>query len=406
MQIIVDVYDATGQKLGDGPILTCRSAQITRKLDGAGEVALEIVGGDKRAYALIQNERRLVVYTVQNNKPREVGRGIVRDFTHNISEGEILISTRGPDILGELEYANTLRNYQFNLVETPDVLEALLALVSDDWQIDTAETAKILVTFNAVNILRAVRDIAQKYGKHFRLGDGKVIQYGPMGDLLGLRLIQVERSTSQLDENDNVALIERLNIQYTSESQANWIEPLGGGEGANILTLQQSTRNDPYFVQSTSSPGGALVYYLSDTASVTNYGRKVRVITFKDIVPISASPTDVLNASNALYDAAAAWLQRNSVPQTVYGCTVRKVKKTVRPGQRVRVVYSGWAYLEEQATRWIDLNDDLWVISVTENLGEDGAVLELELSDIDQEIRDEVSVIADTIEDVQFRNVI
>ena len=54
MQIRIDVYDADGNKLGEGPIRTATAVSITRSLDGAGSITIKCPARDARARELLE----------------------------------------------------------------------------------------------------------------------------------------------------------------------------------------------------------------------------------------------------------------------------------------------------------------------------------------------------------------
>ena len=66
----LDILDASGNVLGEGPITAVTAASITRKLDGPGEVSLRLPAADKRVQDLIALERRVRLWAF------EAGEGI------------------------------------------------------------------------------------------------------------------------------------------------------------------------------------------------------------------------------------------------------------------------------------------------------------------------------------------
>src|SRR5690606_21826760 len=78
MTILVEVFDASGNRLGSGPIRTATAASVTRVLDGVGSYTIDLPGTDGRVLELLQPKRRVRVqlWDDQENK-RELVRGIV-----------------------------------------------------------------------------------------------------------------------------------------------------------------------------------------------------------------------------------------------------------------------------------------------------------------------------------------
>ncbi len=109
----------------------------------------------------------------------------------------------------------------------------------------------------------------------------------------------------------SLLFVQRLPETTETTDLINWVIALGAGEGVAALTLEKSTRTSPFTVQSIVGPDGNLQYYLSDATSVATYGQIEKIISFKQIAPLSNSETDIINAANALFDAAAEWLTRH-----------------------------------------------------------------------------------------------
>lgn len=160
---------------------------------------------------------------------------------------------------------------------------------------------------------------------------------------------------------------------------------------------------EPYAVQTTTGPDGRTLYYLADADSITTYGQIERIFT-ADITPLSMSATDLMNAANALYDAAVAYLSRYKAAQSTYGVTLKKAYANLLPGQLIRVTYKGFVTDQDgSAVSWRDLDDTFWIIKVTENLG--AGETTLEISNIDRAQQDVAALIVGTMEAVSLKNV-
>lgn len=403
MRIWADVLDAAGNKLGEGPITSVISARVTRKLDGAGSVSITVPGTDSRAVDLLQNERRLIVYGNLGGSKREIGRGIVKSRSIQENESGWRLQAEGPDTLHELKLKNTLLAREYDLDTIEDVIDDLAGLASWTADVDSG-LGTMYARFDGASVLKALQSIAGQNGLHFRFKSGTELEFGALGVDSGLRIIHKNQAPAELYTNDDVALIERLRVSYESEAVANWLLPIGAGEGEAALTLERSTRTSPHTIQSMTGPDGRTLYYLKDTASITTYGQIEKVGTFKDISPLSNSDTDIENAANALYDAAVAWLERHKDQQVAYSVTVKKAwATTIKPGDKIHVSYHGFVYRDGEKADYVDIDGDYWVMAATENIGHTQAV-SLTLASVDRHELDNAQVVIGRLEAIELRN--
>src|SRR5687768_6072075 len=101
MRLIVDVYNAQGQKIGVVPY--AKSVSITRILDGAGSIGIETNLTDERALELLTNGRRVRIYVEEREESlREIGSGIIRSIKTSATNGGYTLSIDGVDSLDEL----------------------------------------------------------------------------------------------------------------------------------------------------------------------------------------------------------------------------------------------------------------------------------------------------------------
>ena len=76
--IYADIFDASGNRLGDGPVVNIISASATCALDAAGDWNMSCRANDKRALDLLHSERRVNVYVENAGETRRVILGIIR----------------------------------------------------------------------------------------------------------------------------------------------------------------------------------------------------------------------------------------------------------------------------------------------------------------------------------------
>jgi hypothetical protein len=404
MRLWADVYDAAGNRLGAGPVLTLTSASVTRALDGAGSVSVSAPLADDRARSLLTNERRIRIFVEHDGTTRELGRGIIRKVDVGATSSGWSLSADGPDSFDELKRVNVLLNRQYSDQAVSSIVNSLVGLASWTATNDSG-MGNTSARFDGASILKALQELANNKGYHIRLGTSPgVVEFGAFGTDTGLRLVNPERAGYDLYSNDQILLIERVSLAMETEAVANWLLPVGAGEGNAALTLAKSTRTTPYTIQSTTGPDGKTLYYLSDATSITAYGQIQKVGTFKDIAPLSNSDADVTLAANALYDAAAAWLERYSVRQDTYRVTCRKARTNIRPGDKVRLIYKGVIDREDGSSTYLDIDEVMWVMKVTEKIGLEGVTTALEISTVDKYQEDSATLVLGALEAIEIRN--
>lgn len=386
MQIRVDVYSADGVKQGEGPITTVTRASVTRLLDGAGSVSINLPAHDARGVGLLVNEARVRIYCDQFNRGlREVGRGIIRKVGYQASESGWEMTASGPDVLDELKRWST--NYNRAYVDMPvrEIVADLISLVPG-WSVECDVTTRYSGRFDAVSVLKAIQALVEKFGLHLRvkLGvDTNVLEVGAFGESAGLRLVNPKGMPQGFYANDQVAAIQSIQEQAVSEAVANRLYGLGAGANVDsALTLAMATRTDPPVMSKVVN--GRVVYYLEDAQSIALYGVIEKDGQFKDVGPLENSDTFEQYAADALHDVMTTWLARYAVAQHTYGATVRKAVRSLSQGDKVTVDYIDTV---EQAGAIIPIKrivGDFWLMKVSENFSVEGVTQELQLSDIDR----------------------
>jgi hypothetical protein len=285
-----------------------------------------------------------------------------------------------------------------------------LTALATGWSTDvsglTGETDDMSVRFDGVSALKALQAVVAQRGLHFRLSGDQLIAFGAFGDASGLRVNQVGHAPPDLVNNDDLLLLDTLTLTYDSEDVVNRIVVLGPGDGEAALSLERATRTSPYAIQSMVKNGQTL-YYLEDTASIHQYGVIERTFRADEIAALSNSSADLTAAANALYDLAAAWLQRNAVRQEVYKVTVQKARANILPGQTVRVDYRGWAVNEHgNRVKWLTVSDDLFVVRVAERVGLETSSVDLSLSNVDRAPGNEADVVIGTLAALRVQSIV
>lgn len=408
MRIWVDVFDSDYARLGNGPVTSIKTASTTKNLDGAGTFQITAVGTDAQALALFTNENRVRIYgETLRGESRLLGEGIIRVRQLSEQSGSVTLSVSGPDALDELKRVNVLlsKRYQDTV---QNIVDDLIGLVSG-WTVELDSNIaddEIEVRYDGVSVLAALQAISDRYGYHLRLSSEatRTIQIGEFGINNGLRISKVEIVTSETILNDELLMVQNINEGQNTEQMYNWLLPIGAGEGIGALTLQYSTRTSPYTIQSLETDDGNTFYFISDSDSISQYGEIQRVGQFKQITPLNNSESGIIQAANALYDAAVKDLQRHKEPTTDYNITVKNVQQTLQAGDKISVDYKAQIETDGGIVDYISILDDFWVLSVTEVVNASGTSCNLKISNVDQRNETAVEVVMNAIEQITLKN--
>ncbi len=400
MRLWVNVLDDAGQRLGDGPLTPVTTATVKRKLDGAGSWSFTLPASDPRSNRLLTVGRTVVLYGAQPGSGggeaiRELGRGRVTDIGGKESATGPLLTVRGLDALDDLKRASTWLNRVYDDQPVAAIASELAGLAGWTAEVD-AGLGNTTIRYNGVSVLKALQALAQQQGLHLRHEGGTTLKVGALGQDNGLRIVQRRTLYHEIYLNNEVVFPGSLSWGRSIDAVANVLLPVGY-EGS--VTLEHCTRSGPYAIQTMTGPGGDTLYTLQDDASIAANGRYELVKAFPDIKPLGDTATDLERAANALYDAAAAWMGQRSAAQQVYTLTLEKAwAKTIRAGDKVRLIYKGAVVRDGVEMSWIDTNALYWVLEVTENLGSEAQTVQVSLSNVDRLETDGVQLVADALD--------
>jgi hypothetical protein len=405
VRIWADVYDVAGNRLGKGPVKALLNASVKRTLDGMGSVSIGVPATDERALALLTNERRVRVFVHQNNVTRQLATFIADKLRTTESESGRRMTVSGPTVMLEVARKSVLLGRKYDNQPISTVVNSLTGLVPGWSATIDGGLGSISARFDGVSVLKALVTIAEQNGLHVREGNtSQTLEFGEMGTAVGVRAYGPVSTTRELWSNPNVMLIDSITVEDSTEDVINWIIPLGSGEGDAALTLAKSTRTTPYPIQSMTLPDGRTAYCLSDGTSIGSYGQIEKIVKFTNIAPLENSDTNIERAANALYDAAAAWLQRSSIKQQTFQVECAKPSTNIRAGDQLRVQYKGIVETVADNLTYIDVDDDFWVLSAEESVGLEGDRLRLQVSNIDRMQRDDVEIIVGALEALEVNN--
>ena len=393
MRLWVDVLDAAGERLGDGPIRPQR-VTVKRKLDGIGSFTVTVPASAPRAQLLTAGHT-VVIWAHYGGQTREMGRGVVREVTTSESAGGAVLTAKGPDALEALRRKSTLPGRVYDDQAVADVVSELAGLAGWTANVD-AVVGNVTLGFDGENVLKALRTVAETTGLHFRHETGTTLTFGALGADTGLRLVQRSQLPEDIYHNTLVVLIARIRQKANAKDVVNWVIP----RGRDGLTLEHSTRTSPYAVKSMSGPDGGTIYYLEDAASVAAYGQIEQVVDFSEIEALGSTAQDLENAANTLYDAAAAWLAWRRDEQEIYSVRLRapSVPVVIKPGDKVRLVYRGEVRDVTGTVRYLDVDALHWVLDVQEVFGVEGHAVTVKLSNVDRQERDVAQLVAAAVE--------
>lgn len=413
----LEIYDGSGNRDATGPLVHIRSASITRVLDGVGRVAFSVPSTDKRATDLLINDAKVRLYAFERTAKRLLGTGIVRNRRFSASSSDTTLTISGPDELDDLTRKSVLLSLEFDdetiahIVNGDTGLTGLLDLVTG-WSATVTASGNHYARFDGMSVLKALQELVEAKGTHFRLSGASEIEVGDFGTDNGLVLVQAENYTHEMDSNDTIGLIEDITITEDGKDVIDFIVALGAGDGETRLDLSLSDRSimggGDYDIQSDTFNGKTYYYIGTSTKTIANIiadnSLVMKVLVFDQIQVQSNSAADLLTASNALYDVAEAYLNRHKDIHTEYTLTARKIRSNIKPGDKIRLTYKGWiADADGNLLPPQDINDLFWVMEVTENINIDEITTSLKLGSVDRIQKDAARIIVGELEKARIR---
>ena len=413
IQLWAEVYDSTyTTKQGLGPI-RLKSANGTQLLDGPGTGALTTspVHPDFtiRAMDLLTSKAVVEVWVqVPGYDKRKLTAFIADDIAYMDKPGGIELQVTGPDTMMLLSYYSTLLAREYDNTSYAAVVLALLQIAgwtrfSDGLSGDVGFSTR----FDGVNVLKALQFVVEHGNYHMRQDPDvkKRMVAGDLGESNGLRVAFAKGDKPGVRFNEDVVMAEDIEIVDDSKDVVNWILPVGAGDGDSSLTLEDSDRTSPYVIQTTTGPDGRTLYYLTDSTSVTTYGTIQRRVNFKQIAPLGTSNTSRQNAANLLYDAAATWLTRHKDPQQILRVTLRNVNTNILIGDKIRVHYVETVNFNGKPYTLKSINEDMWIIKVSESVGQSGITTILTVSNVDRAETTDAAIVVGQMEGLDAHNV-
>jgi hypothetical protein len=415
----VDVYSAAGARLGGGPLRDILGAEYRVALDELGSFSLDLPAEDERAGVVTQG----CVLWLYVQDEGLVFRGIVDRRRIGVrADGSTVVTVEGSSLGRQLAWANTKLGLAFQGTTLANTVgddgTAGTLLHGTGWAPGTvdAPATTLLSRFDGLSIWAALAKVAEIFRLHVRedsitLSGGSPVSQvdvSAFGASSGIVLKNITSASPNLRENPNLYPVAGVEVDEDGGDLWNSVIPLGAGEGVNKLDLQYATRASPYAVSSAAGPDGRTYYYLEDAASVASYGRRQRVLSVKEAIPLANSLAGFQAAANALYDVAATELVRGKDPLIVYsvdtvGLThVAAGSPRFQPGDKVRLQYHGVATDRDGGARaWLTVDQQLWLLGFTRRFAADGSdQWTLDLATVDRQPADPGAKVADAFEDL------
>lgn len=407
MRIWLDVYNPNHTVMvADGPIFL-RSAQVRRGLDETGSCSVDLVGIDPRVVTYLAPRNVCEIWVHEDGfDKRRMGTFVIEGDNHTITAGSNARGVSGRSSMLALidEVLLPGLSYEAQTVET--VIDALAAMAGWTADVDASIASDtISVQFaGGESVFKALQVVCEIKGVHLResASVGKEIEIGPFGDDAGVWIDYMESDGGEIHRrSDSPLLIEQMQIQEESAEIFNYVVGFAGGSGDAAIDLGLSTRG---FVE-TVSANGRTHYIIKDNLSVAVYGKIMRRVDAKRIVPTDTTDSALEYAANAAADAIKAKLDRHKEPQQIYSVMLRNVRTNIQPGDKIHLTYQGMVNKHNVPYKWIDINADFWVMRAVEVVRTDGPVLQLILSNLDRYQADAAGVIVGMIDALQAQEV-
>lgn len=406
MRFWVEIESAAGIKTGRiDNLLYWRNVP---RLSKAGEIEFALPAADPKA-ALITNKVLAYCYTIVNGVVTQLGAGIVEELkTRMMGMNAPILVVKGGDLLRELAIHATIYG-SFNAIITQENVNnvpsylittfATSATFPASWSLSGASTTTqtVYARFWHDTVLQGLIRVGQSVGEHFRLGSGRTVHW--LGRSSGFGSSNILCTTvgdpAAVAANPSACLITK--IEEVTESWDQWTRVFlfGAGEGEDRLDLQ-AVENwpDPEDDQTT---GTSVMTFSADVARADNgvgtdqwecnrrdnylenntkrvaYGYLQKVLSIKDIAPISNTDADLADAADYLLQVGYNYLRTRVSPQKFYRLSVTGLENTIDVGETI-IVYAQGVYQDADGyNTYFDVNrSDLIVIETTQEITERG----------------------------------
>ena len=347
----LDIFSAAGAKLNT--ITQISGVGITSRVNRLGELRFTV----PQLVALDRGIGRGRVYKLYHYVD-----GLLGTFYHlsnELSEDGDLLSVTCYDQLYELTRKTVGFNWAFSGLTFVQDMNAIMSRYGNGWAATTDHSSSDFYDFTydtaGESYFQLIEQARRSNAGWFALSGDKQIKYGRWLDSrltgsIAARFISVASAAGwRIAANGDIA-IERMTVREDSSTIINRVIGLGQGLGVAQLTLKYSDLTSPYPVLTRGNWDGSNTngtndagaktreYYIEDSSSIAEHGLNEATVQF-DVKPITNSKADLLNAGNALYSAAVAYLLRSRKPLVNYTLSVLGLPNSVSCGSVVEVDY-------------------------------------------------------------------
>lgn len=243
----------------------------------------------------------------------------------------------------------------------------VMAYAPSGWTQDGEAGTGVMVTFSGQTVLEALTRIADITGEHFRLGDGREVEWLSSQRASGVRAVTGGDPVS-LENSPTICQISTLSQTLDSNETITRIYPYGGGTGDERVTLASATETPPAGY-TLNKPDNYLEY---DAGSP----RVDAIVTWGDIGKGDDENATDASVSNTLYHQAYNYLRQRVSGQTTYDLAVVGLGAQVDPGDTLHVVAHAWM----DGYHAINVDDDLTVLETRTIIEREAAGLSHEFS--------------------------
>lgn len=363
-KFFIDVLDAAGNRIGDGPIISATSWESVRRLDRAGEFRFSMPAHDKRSQ-FVQAKRRVICRAITPTGPVDFGGGIIDRISYKPTINGLEMEVGGDDLLRELAGRSVqFSNYSSggNPVTHVNALATTFGFAPAGWSyVQDFFATGFYYKATGESILTVLGKIAEQGDTHFYLSGTREVTFIDAATPTSFRLVDAPQIAG---ETPGVCYIKSLRVLQDTYNFVSRIYPYGKQRAAGTFINLSNTNR--------TAPGGLTLNvgqnYMAHVANETAYGRIERVVQYKEIDELSAGATDLQSASNAVFDAAYRELLRRTLVEAFYEIELLGCGEAIRPMHSIPVNY----YRVIDGVNVLGINTTLNVIESTVRIGTDG----------------------------------
>jgi len=222
-------------------------------------------------------------------------------------------------------------------------------------------------------VFDALRDLTASYGLHFRrtTPPARNIQIASFGANSGYVLTNIPLLNESANVRNTASIIAPPNTSIDRTQIVNRVIAYGGKYNSSVLMLPLSNRVETSSVVKNRTRNGTVEHYIENTASITKYGVREKVIRFGEITPASTSTEDIERAEDVLKTRAVAFLSRWGMPIITHTFTTPVFNRVVcRVGDLLTVNYE--EKISDDTT--ISINDTFFLTEVSASFNASGNV--------------------------------